>query len=81
MTAALSRLFGEGYGLCARVVVLGGRVTPAFARNALQRAGRDTGALRIASVAVFVLSLLPVFWGQKANATSGGSPCPPAAAS
>ncbi|MCU0788738.1 MAG: NnrS family protein, partial [Verrucomicrobia bacterium] len=30
------------YGLCAMIAVLGGRVTPAFTRNAMVREGRET---------------------------------------
>ncbi|MDZ4134545.1 MAG: NnrS family protein [Paracoccaceae bacterium] len=31
------------YGLCAMIAVLGGRVTPAFTRNAMLRAGQEAG--------------------------------------
>lgn len=44
-------------GVCALIAVLGGRVTPAFTRNAMTRAGRETGlpvsrkSLEIAGIA------------------------------
>lgn len=48
------------YGLCATIAVLGGRVTPAFTRNAMIRAGREAGLpvsrppLEIAGVALAI---------------------------
>lgn len=40
---AAEGLRGGLYGLCAMIAVLGGRVTPAFTRNAMQREGREEG--------------------------------------
>ena len=40
---ALGGLRAGLYGLCAMIAVLGGRVTPAFTRNAMQREGRTDG--------------------------------------
>ena len=40
---ALQGLRAGIYGLCAMIAVLGGRVTPAFTRNAMVREGRETG--------------------------------------
>ncbi len=39
---ALQGLRAGIYGLCAMIAVLGGRVTPAFTRNAMVREGRET---------------------------------------
>ena len=58
------------FATCALIGVLGGRVTPAFTRNAMQRSGRETGLpgsrapLDIAAIAlpvlVAVVAALPV---------------------
>ncbi len=62
------------YGLCAMIAVLGGRVTPAFTKNAMVREGLETGhpvsrrPLEIAGVASFIavpvvaMLGLPVTW-------------------
>ncbi|WP_347311010.1 NnrS family protein [Defluviimonas sp. SAOS-178_SWC] len=39
-------LYAGLYGLVAMIAVLGGRVTPAFTRNAMRRSGRETGLPR-----------------------------------
>ncbi|AUH66561.1 NnrS family protein [Paracoccus zhejiangensis] len=63
--------------LCAMIAVLGGRVTPAFTRNALQREGR-TGALPVdqpvltgAGIALAILTALAALAGLPDPLTGG----------
>jgi uncharacterized protein involved in response to NO len=61
---ALQGLRAGIYGLCAMIAVLGGRVTPAFTRNAMVREGVETGLpisrkpLEISGVALAII--LPI---------------------
>lgn len=54
------------YGTCALIAVLGGRVTPAFTRNAMHRSGRTGGLpqsrqpLEIATIALVLLATVAV---------------------
>lgn len=54
------------YGTCAMIAVLGGRITPAFTRNAMQRAGRSEGLpvshRWIELPAVLLAIALPLAW-------------------
>lgn len=53
-------------GTCAMIAVLGGRVTPAFTRNAMVQAGRTTGLPRshraLEAVGIAAAVLLPVLY-------------------
>ncbi|MRX50479.1 NnrS family protein [Paracoccus sp. S-4012] len=63
-------------GVCAMIAVLGGRVTPAFTRNALLRAGVDESALPVsrrpaemAGIALPILTALAALAGLSAGIT------------
>lgn len=66
ITAATARpgLYAGLYGLVAMIAVLGGRVVPAFTRNAMTRAGRETALPRsfapLDAVAIALAIALPV---------------------
>jgi len=66
LTAATARpgLYAGLYGLVAIIAVLGGRIVPAFTRNAMTRAGRETALprsfARLDTVAIVLAIALPV---------------------
>lgn len=57
------------FGTCALIAVLGGRVTPAFTRNAMIRTGRETGLpvsrkpIELAAISLAIVLPLAVFAG------------------
>ncbi|MGH1415166.1 MAG: NnrS family protein [Pelagimonas sp.] len=62
-------LRGGLLSLCALIMILGGRVTPAFTRNAMLRSGRETGLpanptpLAVASIAPALLTPIALLTG------------------
>lgn len=48
------------YATCALIAILGGRVTPGFTRNAMQRAGREEGLPRDRKPLVLAAAVLPL---------------------
>ena len=72
---AAAGLRGGLYGLCAMIAVIGGRVTPAFTRNAMLREGREMGLpvsrrpLELAGVTLAIILPVAVLIGLAEQVT------------